>query len=44
MELTKEQVIDLSIELWEWVVKNNNREEKWSRWGQEKLGCVHQNA
>lgn len=32
MKLTKEQAIDYSIELWEWLAKTGKQKEEWSRW------------
>ena len=37
MELTKEQAIDKSIELWEFLAKTGDGKGNWSRWGEFKL-------
>lgn len=38
MKLTKEQAIDYSIELWEWLAETGKYKEDWPEWG--KFGKV----
>lgn len=43
MKLTKEQAIDYSIELWEWMAKSGRKyKDSWSGW--EKYGDVIDNC
>ena len=43
MKLTKEQAIDLSIELWEWMAKSGAEEKsewpKWAEYGKVQDDC-----
>ena len=32
MKLTREQAIDLSIELWEWCAKTGKQKHRWFKW------------
>ncbi len=42
MKLTREQAIDLSIELWEWLAETGGFKHQWSGWekyGDSDPGC-----